>query len=235
MKKSWILVLSVLLIVAWTSLSGCSKNVKTGEPTGSESKPTATENQNTPATLADVVKNAQSTAAKGIYMEMNSTVSSSQGEQKSTAKMWLSGSKMRVETEAMGVKTIMITTGSGDMYVYNPATNTAMKTSAAQAGQNEPSGVWSQDAVNTNKVIGKEKVNGQECIVTSSTATSDENKLWTSIETGLPVKAYIKTGGATMTTEYSNVKIGAQPDNLFTLPANAQISTMPAIPGGAQP
>ncbi|HWP96895.1 MAG TPA: DUF4412 domain-containing protein [Syntrophomonadaceae bacterium] len=227
MKKSWILLLAGLLLIAWTSVAGCSKKETTSAPAGNDSKPVVTEKQSSnEGKLAQIMTNVK--AMKGVSYEMKSTITSTQGTMTTTTKAWASGTKARMEMEAMGTKMTTIITGAGDIYMYNAANNTAMK---MPASKEQIASAWAQKDASKYKILGEEKISGQNCLVITSTDISGDNKTWISEDIGMPLKSEMKTTEGNVVSEFSNIKLGPQSDDLFTLPAGAQVVDMPKVPG----
>lgn len=221
MKKLILMLLAVMLLI--TSLVGCTKKDTPTTPKESESPPAASQKQdNTGSSLTSVYDIAR--ANKGASYDMKITMTSPQGgSMTTTSKVWISGNKYRSEMDTMGVKTIVIADDKGDVYMYNPAANSAMKVPVAQALKDKPAGLWAEADMAKFKVLGEEKINGQQCIIVSNSDIQDDNKIWINTEIGMPIKSEIKTGDAAIASEFTNIKIGPQADDLFILPSGARV------------
>lgn len=225
MKRLIIALLAGILLI--TSLAGCTKkDAPTATPPGSENQTAVVQKQDKPgSSLTDVYNIARTN--KGASYDMKITMTSPQGgSMTTTSKVWISGNKYRSEMDTMGVKTIVIADGKGDVYMYNPSTNSAMKISAVQASKDKPAGLWAEADVAKFKVLGEETINSQPCLIVSNSDVQGDNKTWINTEIGMPVKSEIKTGDATVAAEFTNIKIGSQPDDLFTLPSGVKIQEM---------
>lgn len=233
-KKSLVLIILAMFLVAGLGMAGCSKE-KTASP-GRESQPTATQKaggEKGDASLEDLMKSAKN--IKGMSYDMVTTMTSPEGTHTSSGKIWISGEKVRIESETAGMKSIMITDNKGDMYMVTD--KTAMKIPAAD-DQTEPANAWADEELDKMKVVGKEKIDGHNCTVVEVTEEGNVTKMWLRQDIGMPVKIESKADNATIVIENKNFKIGAQPDSLFELPAGVQVMEMPdfsQMPGVPQP
>lgn len=232
MKKTFAVMVSILLVVALLGLAGCSKG-KTGEPAASDkAKVTESKGGGDASELQKLFKSAK--AVKGISYDMVSTMNGKDANMKSQGKFYISGKKVRMEMEAQGMKSIIITNGSGEAYMYMPATNTAMKTPLPKE---KPADAWaeSEEDLAKLKIVGHEKMDGFNCVVATSTGPEGSLKMWLREDIGMPARMEAGDGDDKMVIEYKNFKIGAQPDSLFELPAGAKVmdmSKMPQMPQG---
>ncbi len=74
------------------------------------------------------------------------------------------------------------------------------------------------------KEIGKDKVNGYDCKLVQLTFKNPEYGMvvnWMATQLNMPVRVQVKKkdGTLVMTIDYSNIKVGSQPDSLFEIPA----------------
>lgn len=155
----------------------------------------------------------------------------------STSKMWSNKDKMRIENTFEGKKSITII--DGDItYMYIPSENTAMKFS----GKNLPDGMDGkpknpadyQDNLVKDSIKSIETVvyEGVKCRVITFVDKEDgaTAKMWLREDYGLPMKQeVVSKKGEKIALEYKNMKIGAQPADLFKLPAGVKIQDMSAL------
>ncbi len=229
MKKALLLLVAGMLIIS--CLAGCSKKESnTVTPSGTESQPAVTQKQdNTGSSLANVYNLARNIT--GASYEMKTTMTSPQGGSLITnSKIWMSATKYRVEMDTMGVKTVVIGDSKGDVYMYNPATNSAMKLNTAQASKDQPQGLWAGLDMSKYTLLGEETISGQKCIIVRNSEIPADNRTWISTEIGMPIKSEFKSGDATVAAEFTNIKLGAQSDDLFVLPAGAKVQEMAPKP-----
>ena len=221
MKRIVILIISAALLLF--GLNGCDKKeTTTTTPAGNQTPAVNEKASSGEVSLSDIMKKTQE--IKGVYYEMKMSMKGPQGQMTTNAKTWVSGNKMRMEMEMMGTQTITIATGDGTVYVYMPATKTAMKTTAPQ---NESANQWAYKDISKYKVLGREKINGQQCIIVST--DSPATKSWIIEEIGMPLKSEVQTAEGLTTAEFTNIKLGPQPDDLFTLPAGTNITNFPGM------
>lgn len=227
MKRISILLLAGLLILA--GAAGCSKKQTTTAPPAEQSAPAATEtNQDTSSEipLADIMKQTQ--AIKGAYYEMKTTVATGQGNVTSTSKNWISGNKARIETESMGLKTITIATSDGTIYMYNQANKTATRIGSVGT---ETANQWAFKDPSKYKVVGRETISDQQCVIISNIDIPEENKIWVIEAIGMPIKTETVVAGGKATSDFANIKLGPQDEGLFVLPAGTTIVETPRLPG----
>lgn len=228
MKKISVLLLVGLLILV--GAAGCSKKQTTTTPPAEQSTPAATETKketsNNEIPLTDIMKQTQ--AIKGAYYEMKTTVATGQGTVTSTSKNWVTGNKVRIETESMGLKTITITTGDGTIYMYNQANKTATRIGSIDS---ESANQWAYKDPAKYKILGREKISEQQCVIISNIDIPDENKMWISESIGMPIKIEAVVAGSKATSEFSNIKLGPQDEGLFVLPPGTTIVETPRLPG----
>jgi len=221
-KKTLAVMVSILLVVALLGLAGCSKG-KTSEPAASDKAKVTESAGGDAAELQKLFKSVKE--VKGMSYDMVSTMSGKDANMKSQGKFFISGKKVRMEMEAQGMKSIIISNGSGEAYMYMPATNTAMKTPLPKE---KPADAWaeSEEDLADMKIVGHEKIDGCQCVVVTVAAAEGSMKMWLREDIGMPVR--METGDASnkMVIEYKNFKIGAQPDSLFELPAGAKVMDM---------
>ncbi len=229
MKKSLVVLLVVMFMFSCLGLVGCSKDETATAPSvqsdQQKSDDTKVENE-----LANLMKSARE--VPGMSYEMISTVTNEGQTHTSNSKMWMSKDKMRIETEVSGMKSVMITNAKGELFMYDAASNTAMKMSNLE-GQEQMADQWAEDESDlaNMKIIGKEKIDGYDCVVVTLIDEETNSKMWLRKDIGMPVKVESKMDDGTVVIDYKNYKIGAQADSLFEVPAGAQIMEMPSMSG----
>jgi len=227
MKRIPVLVLAALLILA--GAAGCSKKQTTTAPPAEQSAPAATETKkdaNTPEIpLTDIMRQTQN--IQGAYYEKKTTVVTGQGTVTSLSKTWVTGNKVRIETESMGLKTITIATADGNVYSYNQANHTATRTSASNL---ESALKWAFEDPARFKVLGRETISEQPCVIITVIDIPTEKKLWISEAIGVPLKTEETVDGSKTNAEFSNIKLGLQDEGLFVLPAGTTIIDTPRLP-----
>lgn len=237
------LVLLVLFVFTCMVAIGCDKlPTSKGTPavpsTTQDVRSTTQDNQSTSqqasgeVTLEQLMQAARN--VPGMSYEMITTVTTPAGTRVSSELIWASGKKARMEMDAMGQKFITISTAAGDVYEYNPTTNSATKYTVSQTQQEgQVSYDWANQDPVKYKIIGKETLDGQACTVVTMIGGDNqgENKMWIRNDIGMPVRMEMtKNSGnnaVKMVMENKNFKIGPQPDSLFELPAGVTVSTMP--------
>lgn len=233
-KVSKFLLVMLLLLIFSSLLSGCGGDKKPAPSATPAPAPTVTAPAKPVASeepLAAIMLKAKNTP--GFSYDMTITGPG----MNTTSKIWSMKEKMRVENQFEGKK--MITIVDGDItYNYNPETNIAMKFSLkdmpggmAEKPEN-PADFQDQMVKDSIQEVGKETVDGVRCRVFSYKDKDDgaTAKMWLREDYGLPMRQEItaKTGEK-MTIQYKNMKIGAQPADLFRLPAGAKIQDMAEI------
>lgn len=230
MKKRLVVFLVVMFMVSCLGLAGCSKDKAANAPSAqSDQKSGDTSKSDTGNEIANLMKSARE--VPGMSYEMINTVTTQGQTHTSTSKMWMSKEKMRMETEISGMKSIMIANSKGEIFMYEPTSNTAMKMSEMK-GQEQLADKWAEDDSYTSKmkIAGEEKLDGYACVLVTVKDAETDTKMWLRKDIGMPVKMESKMADSTVVIEYKNYKVGAQEDSLFELPAGAQITEMPSMP-----
>jgi len=229
-------VLGFILITAFIfvffGLAGCSGNKK---ETGNSAQVSQGENngqKETGSPLADLI-------AKGKNIEgLSYDYTMTSGDINMSGRICMMKDKFRSETREKDVEIITIMDGD-TFYTYYPAQNMAVK---MQTGNNEQAATPEDYLKNIDtaktKELGTEVCNGVTCkVITITTpgpkitSTSDpisvETKMWIHSQYGIPVRVEMTNADGTKTAlNYTNIKIGKQPDDLFTLPQGVKITDM---------
>jgi len=221
--KKWIVLLITIALLALTlTACGGGGEKETSAPTDQPAAQQQADSSSDP--LEKLMANAKGAAELSFDMVM--TVGGD-NPMNSTSKMYISGKKSRMEMDAMGAKMITIIDAAGDVYLYDPVNNTAMKTTAPQQEVEAPN-AWAEKDSAKMKVVGDEKVDGVDCLVVTSIDEELETKMWLRKDIGMPVRVEVPAQNAVI--EYKNFNIGAQDPKLFEIPADAMITELPAMP-----
>ncbi|MGI5920301.1 MAG: LolA family protein [Syntrophomonadaceae bacterium] len=232
MKRCSLLFMVLVLGFSLLALTGCGQEKAANAPVSPEQQEQAKSKDGGPDDLESIFNLAAGN--KDMSCDIISTINEQGTTMVSKSKIWTSNGKYRVETEVNGVKTIVITNDKGETMFYDPANNTVMKMPAAQNDVKPPAD-WSKDA-GKYKVVGTEKRDGYDCVVITTVDNAENTKMWVVKKTGLPVRVEsAPANGTAVVIEYKNYKFGSQPDDLFTVPAGAQVITMPSLPTGNMP
>ena len=230
--RKWLAVLMIAgLMVA--GVAGCgSKSPPTETQTPPGTNQTQTQTQ-TGTDLSSIMKSAS--GMKQMSFDTVTTLTSGGQTITSSGKFYMSDAKLRMESEMQGMKSIMITKSPGEVYIYNPATKTAMKITSPQETADLPN-AWAKASGDTTgyKVLGEEKKDGFDCLVvqyTDPANAASTSKMWLRKDNGLPVRVESASPEGAVVTEYKNYNLGAQDASLFELPAGTQITAMPSVPG----
>lgn len=217
--RRWRLLLVVsMLAISLVMAAGCGNKDKTAGVSADKKGP----EQSVPAKSSNDIEKlmANMKALKGYSCEMTMTGAEAK-ELKS--KLWASGERIRMEMEADGVKSIMIMNSKGELWSYMPTENVAMK--MASAPETALPTDWAENEEKP-QIVGNEKVDGVDCLIVTVAGDKD-TRCWLMKETGLPVKIESIIEGKKNLIVYKNYNIGAQADDLFELPAGAQVVAIP--------
>lgn len=85
----------------------------------------------------------------------------------------------------------------------------------------------------SRKYLGSETIDGRPTkkyeVILKDADISDKAYQWVATDLNYPIK--ISAVDGSWSTEYKNIKVGAQPDSLFELPAGYEKMAMPGVPG----
>ncbi len=149
-------------------------------------------------------------------------------EQTMEGTMWQRGGKIRMEGEVEGQETVVIMdTEERVVLVYLPVENMAMEVSLGEVEEIQESSMKDQAMELPERnpvVIGRETVNGMDCIVVEYTTEGETTgKMWVWREHGLPVRFEV---GDTV-TEARNIDFGEIPNERFELPEGVEATEVP--------
>lgn len=225
--KKWIAVLLVVGLMAF-GIIGCGSKEQPANAPGTTEKQTETQSQGG-SDLSSIMQKASQ--VKGMSFDMVSTITGPEGTMNTTGKYYMSGEKVRMEAETMGVKVITIGNAQDEFYLYNPDMKTAVKMTTPETDADLPN-AWAKagEDVSGYTVVGNENKDGYDCMVVTTEEEGCKIKMWLRKDIGMPVRVESTLGDGNILTEFKNYNIGAQPDNLFEIPAGTEITTMPGSP-----
>lgn len=229
MRRWLVYLIAAILMLGGTGLLGCDSSEK---PQEKSSPPAVQENQDEKGSsneLEKIMNSAREVTDLSFEVE---SIATGAGESLTTyAKYWISGKKMRVETETLGVKSIMIANGNGEAWVYSPTEKMAMKVPDIEVPDELPNEWSDQEDLANYKIIGHEKMNGYDCVVVNVSGDDGTvSKMWLMEDQGMPVKMEAESAEGKIVIEYKNYNIGKQADDLFQLPSDAQVMDMSQLP-----
>ena len=230
--KKWVAILLMVGLMA-VGLIGCGSKDQPANAPAPADKQTETQSQSG-NDLSSIMKKASQ--AKQMSFDMVMTMSGSdKNSVTSKGKMYVSDQKLRMELETMGMKMITISNDQKEFYLYNPDEKTALKMTAPPESADVPNEWAREDGdVSGFTVVGEEKKDGYDCVVVTFTEDGAESKMWIRKDIGMPVRSEVTSAEGTMVVEYKNYNMGAQPGNLFEIPAGTEITTMPSMPDMSQ-
>jgi hypothetical protein len=177
--------------------------------------------------LEEILAKAENYTNLEYDMETNNTL----GGVIITSKVYRKGEKYKVESEAMGLKTLMIVDGK-DLYSYIYEQDIYYKSELSLEEISELMGIESEPDKNlidnpTLKEIGREELNGLNTRVITYTTTATrpfgspeevQVKSWISEKYGITVKSEIETETGKVFIELKNIKFGTVQDSVFEVP-----------------
>jgi len=163
--------------------------------------------------------------------KQNATNASEANELAEDAKVWIGLDKLRMETDMVGTKAIIVLDGSEHKgEIYFPDTKLSLPINDADYDTHWESaylpfyydddygihdGYWDS--------LGSQSYKGMDCRVLESKVDFEglKMKIWISKEFKFPVRVEM-TGNNddSFINEYSNIKVGPQPDEMFKIPIN---------------
>ncbi len=214
MKKVLIVIIALILIGigAWF-LFGSEKTEENGE---------------IGLSLTDILGKAKDVTS--FKYDMIATVP---GETAITTKMWRKGNKTRTETTIEGQKMVYLMDMDKQLaYTYFPSENTAMEMdlSKTQEVAGESPTEQSGSVMDYNPVtLGTEVLDGKTCLIVEYADETGKTKMWLWTKYGIPIRTEMTMAQDTSVVELKNIDFGNISDNMFELPPNAQIMTIPSF------
>ena len=149
-----------------------------------------------------------------------------------TGKMYVKGTKLRVEANIAGQSSVLISdTATKVSYMTVAGQNMAMKVDFGQVAAEAPNPSEQVTRIPADaKFVGNETIDGKPAAVYEtntppSTVTSAQGvtryAIW--IERGLPLRIETTTAAGKTTIEFSNYQFSPQPDSLFQLPPGTNV------------
>jgi outer membrane lipoprotein-sorting protein len=229
MKRWSINLLMALLMVACLAVSGCGGE-KAQE---TSSTPPAAEEKGSLDELQKIMETSKEVT--DLSFDIVSTCTSADQTITVESKYWISGEKMRMETETDGMKTITIVNAEGEALIYNPAEKTAMKISEIETPSDMPNEWSDEDDLEDYTIVGHEKMDGYNCIVVSINGVEGAStKMWLMEDNGMPVRMEATTDEGSTVIQYKNYNLEKQPADLFEIPADVQVMDMSVLPDMSQ-
>lgn len=239
-------ILSVLMLITMLLVWGCGGNGDVEEPEteqpsqGEETpaepdveEPEQEEESEEPEEqeglsdeeLADLFTNGKD--MDEFFYEMNV---SGMGEEDSTTGIYIKGKLMRVESEAMGQRFMMIYNEEA-FYTFDPQSKTAMKMPLGMGNEEEGETPtlddFTDDVDKSNmNYVGKETINGVSCHVVESKDlnTGYEVKMWLHEEYGFPMRIETKMeDDEVFISEVTDFQVGNISDDLFEIPEDYEV------------
>jgi outer membrane lipoprotein-sorting protein len=153
-----------------------------------------------------------------------------------SAKVWMKGTKMRMDVITGGVSMQMyIDSAANVVYIYDPTSKTLMKSS--WTGNNESAAQQAGDILGYHPTtIGPATIDGYLCTVIQYTYTDSSGtvnaKAWIWNDNGLPLRIEVTDKAGTSVIEMKNIILGSVQDGDVTPPAGASTFVVPTgLPG----
>lgn len=217
-----VLVLSLFAFAGWS----CGKKAPapTVEPEGAVQPERAAQ----PEGVEDLAAILQ--IARGITNYSYDQIIKTDSETVSTA-VYIKDKKVRQDMTVAGQNTsTYIDLATDVLYMYTPATKQAIRMSTAQKDKSKSLGEEIAKIDPSAKIIGRETINGEDCVIAQMVIDNTTEKFWISKRYGLPMKIETRSPeGVTTLTEIRNLKVGGVTDEDVTLPPDAVIVGMPGF------
>ncbi|MBM4330849.1 MAG: hypothetical protein FJ117_06415 [Deltaproteobacteria bacterium] len=154
-------------------------------------------------------------------------ISKAQGE-KLQSKIYMKKNKIRLETKGEEAYSILRTDKNVAWMVFpKDKAYMEMVPKGPQVQGEKLRGEVSR------KYLGSETIDGRPTkkyeVTLKDADISDKAYQWVATDLNYPIK--ISAVDGSWSTEYKNIKVGAQPDSLFELPAGYEKMAMPGMPG----
>ena len=233
MKKRIYFALAISLVAVLLLLpTGCAgpKPTRTVTPTPAPTEVSKSAPTPSPApTPSEAVGEVLSRAARIASIRYDQVISPP-GQPATMQKMWVKGSKMRIEVTVSGQPTVAILNLDAQTgYMYIPAQNTATKADLPQGARTMmplSATEWSKALLGypSTVVLGTETIEGKVCLVVESgTQNVKELKTWLWAEYGMPVRMERTITEGKVIIEWKDIEFGEIPDSMFELPSGVQI------------
>ncbi|MEA3560992.1 MAG: DUF4412 domain-containing protein [Candidatus Omnitrophota bacterium] len=158
--------------------------------------------------------------------------------QTTKGKVYIKGSKVRMEASREGEESIMISDPTkGTVYVLMPKDKTYLEMSGAMANikMNQIEADEELTRIADKKYLGTENINGYACDkydIIYHDKSLGKAVQWHSKKLNFPIKMVYNNSYGSMTVEYKNIKEGKINSSLFEIPPDYQKMTMPGAGQG---
>jgi len=160
------------------------------------------------------------------------TITTFKGEQQTKGKMYYKPDRFRMDMKVH--EEMIVITRIDKKVLWNIMTKEKMYMEMPFDLKNKPKVEEKFEGEIDRKEVGRETIDGHPTIKYLITYKVDNKKdqvyQWMATDINFPVKTSAVDGS--WTHEFRNVKIAAQPDSLFEVPAGYQKMQMPQIPAG---
>ncbi|MDD4924806.1 MAG: hypothetical protein PHF74_08310 [Dehalococcoidales bacterium] len=211
---------TITTTTAGTTSTPTTTTTSTPATTTSPTTTAMTTFSTTGESLEDILGNAE--GIDSVYYEM---VTTGGGMAPQTSKVWIKGSKMKIETVVEGEK--MITVLDDDVHtmkIYYESTGMVMVMNyeEQESALDETEGIIDYNPV----ILGTETYDGKVCTVVQYTIEGTVTKMWIWKQYGFPIKVEATTSDGTFVIEYKNIVFNSVSDDVFVLPAALTTMTM---------
>ncbi len=142
-----------------------------------------------------------------------------------TSKVWIKGSKMKVETDAEGEKMITLWDDvANTMKIYYESSDMVMVMNyeEQESALDETDGIIDYNPV----ILGTETYDGKVCLIIQYTIEGTITKMWIWKQYGFPIKVETTSSEGNFVIEYNNIVFNKINDDVFVLPAALTTMTM---------
>ncbi len=222
MKKLTLLLLAMCFAIVSLGIVGCGG----GKPDAASSAKQDTASTAKQETVGDLFAKGKNLQGMSYDFEMTTK------EIKMSGKMWLSGKKMKSAMKIDNMTMVTLIDGDNNVaYTYNAAEGMAIKVPIDNNLKTADTPDKFTKNVNAAKLkeIETTTYEGVKCrVVLSEDADSKtQTKMWIREDYGIPMRVEVSgTDGSQMVMAYKNLKVGAQPADVFQLPTGVKIMDM---------
>jgi len=160
-------------------------------------------------------------ATHALAIDMSSDMVSTANNQKHTSKIYMQGAKMRMESPQQPGYSI-VRPDRNVMWMVMPEQKSYMEMPLDPSRQPKTSEKVQGEV--SRKLLGSETIDGHHAqkyeVTYKDRESSQKMYQWMATDINFPVKMAAIDGS--WTVEYRNIKMGAQPDSLFEVPAGFQ-------------
>jgi hypothetical protein len=166
-----------------------------------------------------------------MVQEMSATVMSGSDKGSMKSKFAMKGQKFRMESEKGGGSYTIVRGDLKKTWMVMPAAKSYMELDT----KHEEAPVLEEKVKDevSRRVVGSETVDGRPCTKYEVTVRRGDKTAviyqWWATDINFPVRTAAVDGSWFM--EYRDIKLGAQPDSLFEIPAGYRKMSIPTAPG----